>query len=282
MLRKSFILFFFYIVSLPAYPFNADFPNIKDWKLNLVREVYDSNDLWTILGKKAEYFIGCGFNELRLAEYTKKDGKTIAVALFSFEDISGACGVYMHERDPDAEIQNIGTQGTYIRGELNFLAGKYFAKLKDNGKIASEKEELSEIAIQIINHLSPECRWPDPVTLLPLINRISNTEEYAPVNFLGYNFLNRVFSAKYYMNNPVTLFLLSRDTHEEAQVLLDRYLGIFREDKVTKTEDFYQVTDLFNGTVLMLVKSDFLIGVICYSNIDKGRKLLIDVAQKTM
>ena len=45
-------------------------------------------------------------------------------------------------------------------------------------------------------------------------------------------------------------------------------------------EDFFQVTDLFNGTVLIGVKSDILAGVICYSNIEGGRDLLTEVFGK--
>ena len=270
----------FCIFYLPAYSSAENFPNIKDWKLNTIRDIYDSNELYAILGEKAEYYNNCGFYELRLAEYSKKDGKNVLVELYVFKDISGACGVYLSERNPDFEIQNIGTQGLYIRGEMIFFTGTYFVKLTDKGLPSSEKSGLLEIGVQIVNHFSPECKWPYPATLLPKNNKIKNTEEYIPASFLGYHFLNKVFSAKYDINNPVTLFILSQDTHEEAKALLDMYLGIFREDKVIQIGDFYQVADLFNGTILIGVKSGFLTGVICYSNIEGGRDLLTDVFEK--
>jgi len=268
------------IFSLPAYSSDKSFPDIKDWKLNLIRDVYDSNDLFTILGEKAEYYNNCGFYELRLAEYFKKDGKSVFVELYLFNNHPGACGAYLSERNPDFEIHNIGTQGLFLRGEMMFFTGTYFVKLRDKGSLSSEKSELLEIGTQIANHLSPESDWPDPVRLLPVDNRIKNTEEYTPGSYLGYHFLNRVFSAKYDINNPVTLFILSQDNPEEAMDLLNMYLGIFREDKVILKENFYQVTDFFNGTILIGSKSSFLAGVICYGNIEVGRDLLTDIFGK--
>ena len=277
MSRQSLIILYFFIFSLPSYLSAENFPVIKDWKLSTIRDIYDSNELYAILGEKAEYYNNCGFHELRLAEYSKKDGRDVLVELYVFKDISGACGVYLSERNPDFEIQNIGTQGLYIRGEMVFFAGLYFVKLTDKGSLSSEKSDLLKIGTQIVHHLSTECKWPDPAALLPENNKIKNTEEYTPGSFLGYHFISRVFSAKYDINNPVTLFILSQDTHEEARTLLDTYLGIFREDKVTSMGDFYQVTDIFNGTILIGVKSNFLAGVICYNNIKGGRNLLNDV-----
>lgn len=186
----------------------------------------------------------------------------------------------MSERNPDFEILKVGTQGLFIRGEMIFFAGEFFVKLTDKGALSSEKNGLLEIGNQIVKHLSPGCKWPDPVKLLPEKNKIINTEEYTPAGFLGYHFFNMVFSAKYDITNPVTLFILSQDTCEEAQALLDMYLGIFREDKVTKMVDHYQVADLFNGTILVGVKSGILAGVICYGNIEGGRDLLVKVFGK--
>ncbi len=280
MCRISIILLTFFIGKIYASPSSDNFPNIKNWKLNTIRDIYDPNEIYAILGEKAEYYNYCGFNELRLAEYSKKDGKSVVVELYVFNDVSGACGVYLSERNPDSEILEIGTQGLYIRGELVFFAGSYFVKLSDNGTVTTEKSELSEIGLQIAGHLASGYQWPDPFTLLPENSRLKNTEEFTPVNFLGYQFLNKVFSAKYYPKSPVTLFILKQETHDEARALLDMYLGIFREDKVTRMDDFVQVNDLFNGTILMGAKSGFLTGVVCYGNPEGGRKLLTDVLSR--
>lgn len=277
MCRISIILVLSYIVRIPAFSSADNFPHINDWKLNLIRNIYHPNELYAILGEKAEYYNNCGFYELRLAEYSKKEGKTVFVELYSFNDISGTCGVYMSERNPDFEIQKVGTEGLYIRGEMMFFAGKYFVKLTDKGTLLSEKSELIEIGNQIAKHLSTECKWPDPVMLLPAKNKISNTEEYIPAGFLGYPFFNRVFTAKYDIRNPVALFILSRDTEEETRALLDMYIGMFREDKVIKMNHFYQIKDLFNGTVLIGEKSCIIAGVLCYDNIAGGMDLLTGV-----
>jgi hypothetical protein len=43
--------------------------------------------------------------------------------------------------------------------------------------------------------------------------------------------------------------------------MLDRYIGMFKKDKIRIEGDFYFVQDVFNGNIVLSLKSRYLIGI---------------------
>lgn len=256
------------------------FPEIDGWKLKTGKILYNSDNVWEILREDADFYNSCDFNELSTAEYTTKNNKRIGIELFSFKNPEGAYGVYVSERNPDFETVDIGTQASVSQEEMKILAGSYYVRLTDEGSVIPDKNEFLEIGKSLITSLSPVCQWPEPVRFFPPENKMNNTEAYIPGSFLGYNFFNHVFTVRYNLNGPVVLFISEFGSQPEASSALQRYLGIFKEDKIVKEGDFYHVTDLFNGNVLITAKMGYILGVVGFQNKETAIILLTEACDK--
>lgn len=277
-----------FIVLLPLFftdHFNHQpddlFPEIDGWKLKAGKIIYNSDNVWEILREDADFYNSCDFDKLFIAEYTTKNDKSIGIELFSFKNPEGSYGVYVSERNPDFETMDIGTQASLSQEEMKILAGNYYIRLTNEGSVIPDKNEFLEIGKSIIKNLSPVCHWPEPVRFFPQENKMNNTEAYIPGSYLGYNFFNHVFTVRYNLNGPVILFISYLGSAPEASVVLQRYLGIFKEDKIVKEGDFYHVTDLFNGNVLITTKKGYILGVVGFQNKETAIVLLSEACNNT-
>ena len=268
MKKHLLILTLFCLLPLIAVRSNTRniLPSIKGWDREVNDVVYDNYTLWEYIDGAADIYLSYDFENLFIATYTDNEGKKINVELYRHSTPENAFGIYTAERMADYSFVDIGVQGYYEPGILNFLSGQYYVKMSSAGKPVAGKEAFLEIAAAVIDALETDNNWPTVLELFPEEGKAANTESYIARDFLGYSVLHSAFTAEYDMPEKFKMFIISLPGESEASLMLKSYTDQLNEDKITVENGIYVIQDLFNGTVFMAISSNYLIGVINTSN----------------
>jgi hypothetical protein len=162
---------------------------------------------------------------------------------------------------PDYSIQEVGIQGYTEPGILNFITGVYYVKMMNTGTTDVEEHEFIEIGRALSKHLKQVNKWPEPLTYFPDEGKINLSDSYIAENFLGYEFLRSAFISSYKKDTTFKMFIIKTEDTDEVKRMLDRYIGMFKKDKIRIEGDFYFVQDVFNGNIVLSLKSRYLIGI---------------------
>lgn len=257
------LVFLVFLLSVKAAD-SRFFPEIPGWKMKVNEKVYNSGDLWQLIDGAADIFLSYYFEDLHIAEYTKKN-QMIRVEIYRHKTPVDAYGIYTAERMPDYPQVSVGTQGYTSQGVLNFLAGNFYVKIMSAGVDEADEQSIAMVAQKEDELLAQPKEMPEVLQLFPQENRVALSDSYIAQNFLGYSFFHNAFSMKYEKPANLLLFIIKLNP-EEIQKMIDQYVVVMKEDKVKQNNGFYIVNDLFNGTVYLRQKKGFLVGVLNADN----------------
>jgi hypothetical protein len=253
------------LAAIRANPHNI-FPSIKGWNREINDVVYDHYTLWEYIDGAADIYLAYDFENLIIASYTDNEGKKINVELYRHSSPENAFGIYSAERMADYSFVDVGVQGYYEPGILNFLSGHYYVKMSSAGKPVAGREAFLQIAEAVTGALGTDNNWPPVLKLFPEQGKAANAESYIARDFLGYSILHSAFTAEYDMPEKFKMFIIKLPGESDASSMLQSYTDQFNEDKITAEDSIYIIQDLFNGTVFMALNSNYLVGVINTSN----------------
>jgi hypothetical protein len=239
---------------------NKLFPEVPGWKMKLEQRVYNATDLWELINGAADIFLSYYFEDLHIAEYTKKD-RIIRVELYRHKTTQDTYGIYTAERMPDYPQVSIGSQGYKSQGVLNFLTGNYYVKVMSAGVDEASEKEIAMVAEMVSTKLAQPAGLPDIIKFFPEEGKVNLSDNYIAQNFLGYSFFRNAFSVRYDKPAEFQLFII-RLTPDEIKKMLEQYLKIVKEERVQRKEEILIVDDLFNGPVFLKQKDGYLVGVV--------------------
>jgi hypothetical protein len=271
---------FLLILAFSVYAINVRsnpdilFPSIKGWSLEKNEIIYNHVTLWEYINGAAESYLAYDFRNLYIARYSQKDKFEVKVEIYEHSSLNNAFGIYSYERMPDYNFVNIGVQGYTEQGILNFFSGKYYVKLESAPGNIADKEALMNIAAKVNSALGNTDIWPNILDFLPDEDKIPNTESYIARDFLGYSFFHSAFTAQYDIAGQCRMFIIELKNETEVQELLNSYINVLKEDKVVKENNFYTIDDYFNGMIYIMVKSNYIIGIINLQDKSSAKKLL--------
>jgi hypothetical protein len=258
------------------------FPPIKGWQIAVDKTVYGKLNLWEYINGAADLYLAYNFENLYMAEYMNKNGQSVKVEIYRHSSSENAFGIYASERMADYNFVDIGVQGYIEPDALNFLTGEYYVKMISSGMTSVEPATLLGMAKEINSALGRDKKLPDVIGLFPADGKVANSENYIARDFLGYSFFHSAFTADYNVQENFKLFIINLESEAGAQAMLESYISLINEDKITRLEDIYIINDFFNGKVILSIKYNYIIGIINTENeelaisyLDKTRAKLI-------
>jgi hypothetical protein len=258
------IILLFFLVQ--AYAVDAAlFPDIKGWKKEINEKVYNSGDLWELINGAADIFLSYNFEDLQIADYSKKD-QMIRVELYRHKSFEDTYGIYTAERMPDYPQVPIGSQGYKSQGVLNFMAGNYYVKIMSAGVEEPDEQTIALFAETIDDALKQPQGLPGALTLFPKEGQVFLSDNYIAQNFLGYSFFKRAFTAKYEKPSEFQLFVINMESGE-IQLMLEQYYKMVKAENIETRDGLMIIKDPFNGIIYLKHKDNFLVGVV---NTDKA------------
>jgi hypothetical protein len=113
--------------ALEAKDFN--FPEVTGWKQSGEIQTFIPKNLYEYINGAADLYFAYDFQELKVAEYQNEKKASVTVDVYRHRTPLYAFGIYSQERLSEANFLDIGIQGYYEKGFLNFLTGPYYVKL---------------------------------------------------------------------------------------------------------------------------------------------------------
>ncbi|MBN1790055.1 MAG: hypothetical protein JW830_06140 [Bacteroidales bacterium] len=279
MIKRLLLGALLFAATLPLFAADTGlFPEITGWKVHEDEKVYTSGDLWELINGAADIFLSYYFQDLHIAEYTKKD-LIIRVELYRHNSLANTYGIYTAERMPDYPQVPVGSQGYKSQGVVNFMTGNYYVKIMSAGAKEVDENTLALVAEKVDAQLAQPKGLPDEIKLLPAEGMVSLSDSYIAQNFLGYSFFRSAFSARYGNQGEIQLFLI-RLTPEEIQKMLDQYKALVKEDKIQQKEGYYVIQDPYNGTVFLMQKAGSLVGVLNTNDEETALGYLKEVSER--
>lgn len=255
---------FILVLSLSlSYGQESLVPQIPGWKITQDDPVYNANNLWDIIDGAADLYLEYAFIDLHIARYTSTDSIEVKAELYRHASDVDAFGMYSQERDTGYNFIQLGVQGYLQQGVLNFLTGSYYIKLSTYQTGSKAQEAMLTIGRALAKHLKQNNVIPKLFLVFPAEGKRPNTEQYVARNFLGYSFLNSVYTALYKDSTAFKVFVIETAAPEKANAMLAEYLNAVPRETVSKLDPGKcQIRDLHNGVIGLQVFNRYVCGII--------------------
>ncbi len=201
-----------------------------------------AEDVYAKINGREPHFRAYDFIDLRVGMYVHTVRReNYEVFLFDMAEPENALGIYQTERTGDVELVDVGRGGYLSGASLFFWKGPYYVYIlgpaEGDAESAATARRIAEVVADTIDD-DGEPFWAED--LLPLDDKVPGSKRYQARSALGFDFLNRVFSAAYEDDGTsYQLYLLRADSAEDARSLFELYaeeIGMF-EDSVLAREE---------------------------------------------
>lgn len=259
------------------------FPEIAGWTQSGEIETFIPKNLYEYINGAADLYFMYDFEELKVAEYQNDKKATVTVDVYRHKTPLLAFGIYSQERLPEANFLDIGIQGYYEKGFLNFLTGPYYVKLSAVNTGPEDREVLVASAKKMAENLGMKGSFPAILSSFPSEGKKLNSELFIARNFLGYSFLHSSFTADYELQDKkFKLFVIERENRDECKTLIEKYLQTIKSPRKDVTEGRYTLSDPHHGEVDLHWKGVYIWGIININDVDLRSKYLKLFEEKLM
>ena len=279
----SILLFILFISASLLYGQESLFPQISNWKITQDDPVYNANNLWDIIDGAADLYLEYNFIDLHIARYISIDNIEVKVELYRHASDVDAFGMYSQERDTEYNFIRLGVQGYLQQGVLNFVTGSYYIKLSTYQIGNKAQEAMLTIGKMLADHLKQNNTMPKLFQVFPIERKLLNTEQYVARNFLGYSFLNSVYTAIYKDSAEFKVFVIEASSPEKANAVLAEYIKAVPKETVTKlASDKYQMSDPHNGVIVLKLANRYIYGIINCADVKTQDQYFKEVTAKLL
>ena len=235
-------------------------PEVKGWQKPESKEVFNSDNLFDRINGAAPLFIENGFQEMTAFDYTKGDDY-ITVQIYRHSTPEDAFGMYSSERSSDFTFYKIGGEAHGDNGNFFFFAGSVYVKIRSNVSNDETGEALRTISEALATKADPGAAYPKIIKSFPENNKKPYTEAYITANYIGHEFLNKVFVCNYSKDGATfQLFVIDAGTSDAAKEILKKYYT-FTKQPLELSEGELLIKDRYNGDITCLWKGQYLIGI---------------------
>ncbi len=235
-------------------------PDVRGWQKPASKEVFNPDNLFDRINGAAPLFIENGFLEMTTCDYTKGENY-ITIQVYRHATPEDAFGMYSSERSSDLTFYKIGGEAHGDNGSMFFFAGSLYIKIRSSLSDEDTGNALQLISKAVADNAAPDADYPAMIKILPEENKIPHTEAYITSNYIGHEFLNKVYVCQYKQENlKYQLFAIEAGSGEEAKEILKKYFT-FTKQPLEFEEGFLLIKDRYNGDIPCLWKGKYLIGI---------------------
>ena len=238
-------------------------PELAGWSQAEKPQSYFPESLFKYIDGAAESYLAYDFQELIVSQLMKNQAKmSVAVEIYDMGQDRNAFGIYSAERFADNNFVDIGLQGYWEEGSLNFFVNRYYIKLLCFDCEGQSGAVLKQFSEEIVKRVGEKGSFPALVQKLPKEGMIPNTEKYILRNFLGYGFLRNGYLANYRAGDrEFDCFFVEGKSETDAQNMLTQYLEANGSANVSKTDVGYLVKDRYYHNVFLALVGNTICGV---------------------
>lgn len=238
-------------------------PEMSGWKLEGKPLVFSPETLYEYINGAADLYLDYEFQELTLAEYKGEKKAGVIIEVYRHQDSTQAFGIYSQERLADAKYLDLGAQGYYEPGLINFLSGPYYVKI--NGFNIGEEDEriLLPFARKVEEILGGKTSLPSILSSFPAEGKKKNTEKFISKDFLGYPFFHSGYTADYEVaGKKFKVFVIEGKDLEDCRRMTERYLQRIGSELKQPSPGIFRLKDPYHGEVDLIWKGNLIWGIL--------------------
>ena len=234
-------------------------PEIQGWSISDKVEIFNPDNLFDRINGADPLFIENNFREMTAMEYTKGN-EYITIQAYRHATKEDAFGMYASERSTDLKHFSVGGEAQGNGSSFYFFAGNIYVKMSANSSDDLE-QTLQSIAEGFAKKIDSEAGYPTIIKAFPEEGKISYTETYITSNYIGHDFLNKVFTVQYKeSDSKFQAFVINSETKESARDILNKYFT-FTKQPLEFQEGELLIKDRYNGDIPILWKGQYLLGI---------------------
>ncbi len=266
---------FIFLMGAALEAKDFQFPELPEWKVSGEIQTFVPKTLYEYINGAADLYFAYDFQELKVAEYQNEKKGSVTVDVYRHRIPLYAFGIYSQECLPEANFLDIGIQGYYEKGFLNFLTGPYYVKLSAINTGPEDQEVLVAFAKRTAENLGPKGSFPSILSAFPAEGKQKHSEKFIAKNFLGYAFLHSSFTADYELQaKKFKLFVIEGKNKNECRDMIEKYLQTIKSPRKDTTEGRYTLSDPHHGEVGLHWKGVYIWGIINFNEVDLRSKYL--------
>jgi hypothetical protein len=258
------LLFIFHALTLQAgtpVPDGKYFPSLPGWSKPDSLATYQVWNLWDIIDGAADGYLNYDFEELTMGDYKGSEGHYITLEIYRHHNPVNAFGIYSQERQVEGGFLPIGVQGYAAEGVLNFLADRYYVKIRSPYYDPETAAAIKTLAEQIASLIGSSEGMPATLKLFPADNKIQNSEQYINKNFLGYSIFSGAFTCNYSAGDQIfSVFVIPQEDPSKCSEMLSKYLEQLNTGLAPEEGKGFLLNDKYNGMVGILWKGNHIYG----------------------
>ena len=239
------------------------FPKIEGWKQKETVQVFTPDNLYEYINGAAELYLTYEFRELQVAEYGGEKDGLIIVDIYRHATPLYAFGIYSQERLSQSLYLDIGDQGYWEQGVLNFLSGRYYVKITNHKPMGNDQETLKNFARQLNAKLGEKSSLPRILSAFPGEGKKKYSEKFIAKNLLGYSFFPTGFQADYELSGKAfKLFVIEGKDPADCRRMVEAYLRFVGNSEKDFKPGPHSIRDPHHGTVDLSWKGKYIWGVL--------------------
>ena len=254
-------------IESPAQIINS--VKIPDMAKSSEVHTFAGQTLYEYIDGGAEVYHQYGFIEVSTADF-KSGNIEITADVYKFDNADDAFGMYSMLRPKQADFREIGVQGFASESNLDFVKGQCLIRLLCYDMTPEAATALTALAAGFDKIIPGSTAIPAMFDLLPLQDRVINSEIMTAESYLGQAGLNKVYTADYQIGTEqCQLFILDDNTGEnftqwEGNITINADAMKSLKDLPFDPAKIFLVDDPYYGKILAGLKGDKLLGCIGY------------------
>jgi hypothetical protein len=199
---------------------------------------YFPDTLFDYINGGAELFLAYGFVELLVAEFIE-DGNPASRAtleIYNMGTLDNAFGVFKAEQGGNPYKVPGGAEGRLGQGMLQFYKDKFYVKTFLPPTSKSYPAVTQQIGSAIEARIKGTFSRPAFFNLLPVQDRVADSESYTSKDFLGQPYFARIASAQYSRGGTTYKIFISIEPDKEAAQHLAHYKAHLIREKGYQAE----------------------------------------------
>jgi hypothetical protein len=273
-----------FLWALLAEAKDFEFPEVAGWKQSGEAGTFIPKNLYEYINGAADLYLMYDFEELKVAEYQDEKKASVTVDVYRHRTPLLAFGIYSQERLPTAGFLDIGVQGYYERGFLNFLTGPHYVKISAVNTGPEDREVLVTFARKMAENLGAKGSFPSILSSFPAEGKKPYSELFVAKNFLGYSFFHSGFTAEYELQDKkFKLFIIEGKNRDECKNMIEKYLQAIKSPEKDVRESGYDLPDPHHGEIGLHWQGRYIWGILNFNEPSlriKYLKLLEDGLKK--
>jgi hypothetical protein len=248
------------------------FPVFEGWTKKGKPDLYTPDNLFEYINGAAEVFLSYDFVKLATLTYENNKEHSFTVDVYQHNSDRNGFGIYSQEKPQKGNFLDIGAQGYYEKGVLNFLKGSFYVKMSGFDMGDNDEKVLTTAAKALAKALQGTEDFPVVVKCFPEKGKIANSEAFINKNFLGHSFLHSAFVANYEIDGrKLQVFIIETGKPGEVEEILDNYTGLLKKKgiPVEQKGKSYRFQDPYyrsSGMMNMKIEKNYLWGLFCKNN----------------